>query len=87
METDLQFAWEILEDVCSPFFIAFIRVVSLLKLGEELSEDRGSCFFSILLDRDRVSFQPEDLGTGWFLPSPVGAGDVLAELAAGRRPG
>lgn len=39
-----------------------------------MSEDRGSCFFLILLDRDHVVFQPEYLGTGWFLPSPVGLG-------------
>lgn len=51
-----------------------------------MSEDRGSCFFFIVVDRERVSFQPEDLGAGWSLPSPW-AGDVLAEPAAGRHPG
>lgn len=41
----MRFAWEILEDVFFPFFMAFGLLVSLLKLGEELAEGRGKLPF------------------------------------------
>lgn len=70
----VRFAWEILEDVFFPFFMAFGLLVSLLKLGEELAEGRGKLrfFFCFLLGGDCVYFLPEDVGTGWLPPAPQG---------------